>query len=86
MNSIVIHIEDMAHQLMNMNQNRISALSILNRLKKGLIDQSLKEEVSTYIRRNITFRKEIENLWQLIEDYEGQISNAFKETNKRWIE
>jgi DNA repair protein RecN (Recombination protein N) len=86
MNSIVIQIEDIAHQLTEYESKQDFSPEHLEQIEERLdLINRLKKKYQLTFEGILQFRKEIENRWQLIEDYEGQISTAFNEMNERWI-
>ena len=83
MNSIVIQIEDTAQQLMEYESKRDFSPEHLELIEERLdLINRLKKKYQLTFDGILQLRKQIENQWQLLEDYEGQISTAFDEKNK----
>lgn len=85
MNSIIIQIEDIAHQLTEYESKQDFSPEHLEQIEERLdFINRLKKKYRLTFEEILQYRKDIENRWLLIEDYEGQISTASKQMNDAW--
>ncbi|MGA1864163.1 MAG: DNA repair protein RecN, partial [bacterium] len=85
MNSVIIQIEDIVHQLTEYESKQDFSPEHLEHIEERLdLINRLKKKYRLTFEEILQYRRDIENRWQLIEDYEGQISKVLKEMNTAW--